>query len=95
MAKLRLQAEDSHAIDWYDHSSLVAGSRDPVESFIKDRTTAGENNKVLPYTHRRQCTVAASAWKSAYVNVFLVLAVLTTLSLLNKHFILFIGFSEN
>ncbi|OAQ22288.1 hypothetical protein K457DRAFT_890221 [Linnemannia elongata AG-77] len=65
VAHLRLQAQDSTSIDWYDHEPLVAGDRNPMERFSKDRTTSGRDKKMLPYSHRHQCTVAASAWKNS------------------------------
>ncbi|KAF8951430.1 hypothetical protein BGZ52_011870 [Haplosporangium bisporale] len=65
VAHLRLQTQGSTSIDWYDHKPLVAGDRDPMKRFSTDRTTSGRDKKMLPYSHRRQCTVAASAWKNA------------------------------
>ncbi|KAF9342054.1 hypothetical protein BGX26_008500, partial [Mortierella sp. AD094] len=65
VAHLRLQTQGSTSIDWYDHEPLVAGDRDPMKQFTTDRTTSGRDKKMLPYSHRRQCTVAASGWKNA------------------------------
>ncbi|KAG0324734.1 hypothetical protein BG004_003376, partial [Podila humilis] len=65
VAHLRLQAQGSASIDWYDHEPLAAGDRDPMKQFSTDRTTFGNDKKILPYSHCRQCTVAASAWKNA------------------------------
>ncbi|KAF9324281.1 hypothetical protein BG006_000692, partial [Podila minutissima] len=65
VAHLRLQAQGSVSIDWYDHEPLAAGDRDPMKQFSTDRITSGIDKKILPYSHRRQCTVAASAWKNA------------------------------
>ncbi|KAG0266457.1 hypothetical protein BGZ95_003045, partial [Linnemannia exigua] len=65
VAHLRLQANGPTSIDWYDHEPLAAGDRDPMRQYTTDRTTSCNDNKILPYSHRRQCTVAASAWKNA------------------------------
>ncbi|OAQ29382.1 hypothetical protein K457DRAFT_125860 [Linnemannia elongata AG-77] len=64
VAHLRLQAQSSTSIDWYDHVSLSAGNCDPMKQFTTDRITSGSDKKILPYSHHRQCTVAASAWKN-------------------------------
>ncbi|KAF9322459.1 hypothetical protein BG006_002367 [Podila minutissima] len=62
--RLKAQAQGSTSIDWYDHESLTAGDRDPMKQFTTDRITSDSDKKILPYSHRRQCTVAASAWKN-------------------------------
>ncbi|KAF9129863.1 hypothetical protein BGX30_013729 [Mortierella sp. GBA39] len=64
VAHLRLQAQGSTSIDWYDHVSLSAGNYDPMKQFTTNRITSGSDEKILPYSHPRQCTVAASAWKN-------------------------------
>ncbi|KAG9319057.1 hypothetical protein KVV02_003861, partial [Mortierella alpina] len=64
VAHLRLQAQGSTSMDWYDQEPLVAGDRDPIRRFSTDRLTYGRDMKMLPYSHRRQCTVAASVWKN-------------------------------
>jgi len=50
--------------DWYDHEPLVAGDRDPMKRSSTDPTTYGDK-KMLFYSHRRQCAVAAPSWKNA------------------------------
>lgn len=65
VAHLRLQVRGSTSIDWYDQEPLAAGNRDPMKQFSTDRTTSGSDKKMLPYSHRRQCTVAASVWKNS------------------------------
>lgn len=64
LAHFRLLARGSTSIDWYDHEPLVAGDRDPMKRFSTDRITSGSDKKMLPYSHCRQCTVAASTWKN-------------------------------
>lgn len=64
VAHLRLQAQGTTSTDWYNHASLSAGNCDPMKQFTTDRITSGSDKKLLPYSHHRQCTVAASAWKN-------------------------------
>ena len=70
VAHLRFQARGSTSLDWYDHEPLVAGNRDPMKQFSTDRTTSSADKRMLPYSHHRQCTVAASLWKNTQVDIW-------------------------